>query len=174
MPFLCASFCQGLCFRRSEARVAQPARALSRVRVDIPNNVVRDIEYGQNSMSEIKTLAHKMDIGRYGKLGTLGPKIFVACGGQKVVFTIGGVFAIHIRSATPRAKKQDRAASPPRPGVPTALVGTIDDSRVARRSGGGFATRPRTVRRRATGVKAYGTPQLCDAVPLRRTARETR
>ena len=64
-------------------------------------NVVRDIEYGQNSMSEIKTLAHKMDIGRYGKLGTLGPKIFVACGGQEVVFTIGGFFAIHIRSATP-------------------------------------------------------------------------
>ena len=73
----------------------------TRVRVDIPNNVVRDIEYGQNSMSEIKTLAHKMDIGRYGKLGTLGPKIFVACGEQKVVFTIGGFFAIHIRSATP-------------------------------------------------------------------------
>ena len=76
----------------------------TRVRVDIPNNVVRDIEYGQNSMSEIKTLAHKMDIGRYGKLGTLGPKIFVACGGQKVVFTIGGFFAIHIRSATPRSR----------------------------------------------------------------------
>ena len=26
MPFLCASFCRVLCFRRSEARVAQPAR----------------------------------------------------------------------------------------------------------------------------------------------------
>ena len=64
----------------------------TRVRVDIPNNVVRDIEYGQNSMSEIKTLAHKMDIGRYGKLGTLGPKIFVACGGQKVGFHYRGVF----------------------------------------------------------------------------------
>ena len=100
MPFLCASFCQGLCFRRSEARVAVNQHVHTRVRVDIAYNVVRDIEYGQNSMSEIKTLAHKMDIGRYGKLGTLGPKIFVACGGQKVVFTIGGVFAIHIRSAT--------------------------------------------------------------------------
>ena len=31
------------------------------VRVDIAYNVVRDIEYGQNSMSEIKTLAHKME-----------------------------------------------------------------------------------------------------------------
>ena len=77
----------------------------TRVRVDIAYNVVRDIEYGQNSMSEIKTLAQKMDIGRYGKLGTLGPKIFVACGGQKVVFTIGGFFAIHIRSATRREKR---------------------------------------------------------------------
>ena len=78
----------------------------TRVRVDIAYNVVRDIEYGQNSMSEIKTLAHKMDIGRYGKLGTLGPKIFVACGGQKVVFTIGGFFAIHIRSATPHPPRR--------------------------------------------------------------------
>ena len=53
-------------------------------------------------MSEIKTLAQKMDLGRYGKLGNgmRDPKIFVACGGQKVVFTIGGFFAIHIRSAT--------------------------------------------------------------------------
>ena len=104
MPFLCASFCQGLCFRRSEARVAQPARAHhhTRVRVDIPNNVVRDIEYGQNSMSEIKTLAQKMDIGRYGKLGTLGSQNFRRLRRAKSGFHYREFFAIHIRSATQR------------------------------------------------------------------------
>ena len=102
MPFLCASFCQGLCFRRSEARVAQPARAHhhTRVRVDIPNNVVRDIEYGQNSMSEIKTLAQKMDIGRYGKLGTLGSQNFRRLRRAKSGFHYREFFAIHIRSAS--------------------------------------------------------------------------
>ena len=101
MPFLCASFCQGLCFRRSEARVAVNQHVHTRVRVDI---VVRDIEYGQNSMSEIKTLAQKMDIGRYGKLGNGIPKFSspAAAGArQNRVFTTPGIFATHIGSATP-------------------------------------------------------------------------
>ena len=108
MPFLCASFCQGLCFRRSEARVAQPARAHHRVLgyghmvLVVAYNVVRDIEYGQNSMSEIKTLAQKMEIGRYGKLGNWIPKFSSPpCGGPKSgVSPIRGIFATHIGSAT--------------------------------------------------------------------------
>ena len=83
MPFMCASLCRGLCFRRSEARVAQPARAHQGTGVDIAYNVVRDIEYGQNSMSEIKTLAQKMDIGRYGKLGNGIPKFSSPAAGKK-------------------------------------------------------------------------------------------
>lgn len=55
----------------------------TRVRVDIAYNVVRDIEYGQNSMSEIKTLAQKMDIGRYGKLGNGIPKFSSPAAGKK-------------------------------------------------------------------------------------------
>ena len=103
MPFLCASFCQGLCFRRSEARVAQPARA----RVDIAYNVVRDIEYGQNSMSEIKTLAQKMEIGRYGKLGNWIPKFSSPAARAKIGFSrIRGIFATHIGSATPREDRK--------------------------------------------------------------------
>ena len=75
------------------------------VSVDIAYNVVRDIEYGQNNMSEIKTLAQKMEIGRHEKARRNGdPEIFFACGGQNRVFTIGGVFATHIGSATPRAR----------------------------------------------------------------------
>ena len=48
-------------------------------------------------MSEIKTLAQKMDIGRYGKLGNGIPKFSSPAAGKKwlrVVFTIGGFFAI--------------------------------------------------------------------------------
>ena len=63
-------------------------------------NVVRDIEYGQNSMSEIKTLAQKMEIGRYGKLGNWIPKFSSPAAGQNRVFTIRGIFATHIGSAT--------------------------------------------------------------------------
>ena len=64
----------------------------TRVRVDIAYNVVRDIEYGQNSMSEIKTLAQKMDIGRYGKLGTLGSQKFRRLRRAKRGFHYRGVF----------------------------------------------------------------------------------
>ena len=64
----------------------------TRVRVDIPNYVVRDIEYGQNSMSEIKTLAQKMDIRRYGKLGTLGSQNFRRLRRAKSGFHYTGVF----------------------------------------------------------------------------------
>ena len=92
MPFLCASFCQGLCFRRSEARVAQPARAHQGTCGYCAYNLVRDIEYGQNSMSEIKTLAQKMDIGRYGKLGTLGSQNFRRLRRAKSGFHYRGVF----------------------------------------------------------------------------------
>ena len=76
----------------------------TRVRVDIAYNVVRDIEYGQNSMSEIKTLAQKMDIGRYGKLGNGIPKFSSPAAGKKW-FSLYGVFSLYIFGAPPICQK---------------------------------------------------------------------
>ena len=52
-------------------------------------------------MLEIKTLAQKMDIGRYGKLGNGIPKFVIACGAAPKSGFTPGIFATHIGSATP-------------------------------------------------------------------------
>ena len=83
MPFLYRHFARVFAFAVVKPEWLNQHVHTRVVRVDIAYNVVRDIEYGQNSMSEIKTLAQKMDIGRYGKLGNGIPKFSRACGGGR-------------------------------------------------------------------------------------------